>query len=239
VGRERISGTLIGLMALVKPQYAFICVWFAVRKKWGALWASLATGAAGLVVATEIFGWREQLKYIAVAREASRGYAYYPNLSINGFMNRLIFNGPNLTFDPASYAPPSLLVSAAGTVGLLALLCAALLFPRSSQARGGVLDFCAVALASTAASPMAWEHHYGILFPIFMASFALLKWRASRETAAAYLVTGNAWSVMNVFAGIPGVNALQSIPFFGVLLTLATLWRSQKANLNAGHDALE
>src|SRR5262249_58972314 len=30
-----------------------------------------------------------------------------------------------------------------------------------------VLDFCTMGLSATVASPIAWEHHYGILLPIF------------------------------------------------------------------------
>ena len=38
---------------------------------------------------------------------------------------------------------------------------------RQSKGEDRVVDFCGMAVSLTIASPIAWEHHYGILLPIF------------------------------------------------------------------------
>ena len=47
------------------------------------------------------------------------------------------------------------------------ILGVALVFRTPPDSRGGAVDFAAAALAGTMASPIAWEHHYGLLLPIF------------------------------------------------------------------------
>jgi hypothetical protein len=56
----------------------------------------------------------------------------------------------------------------AGTVATsLAILSTALLRRGKEGDPDRVFDFCTMALSVTMASPIAWEHHYGIIFPIF------------------------------------------------------------------------
>ena len=201
-GRETAAAVPIGLMILVKPQYAAIVIWFALRKRYGALAAALATAAAGFVSALAVFGWHEQMRYLDVIRYAgSRGHAYYPNLSFNGLANRLLFTEPSLVFNASSYAPYHPWVTAV-TLTTSALLLGAALYPRAWDRRGGMADFCGIAIAATAASPIAWEHHYGILFPIFLVMASMAANRTEIAIlAVAYALVADAWSPLNALAG--------------------------------------
>jgi len=224
-GGEIFAGALIGLMILIKPHYALISVWFVLRKRFRAFWSTVIVVGTGLAVGFVVFGWREQMRYLEVVKEASRGYAYYPNLSMNGLMNRLLFNGSNLSFDATTYAPYHPVVYMATTAAAILLLAAAFFYPRDPKVRGGVADLCAMTVATTAASPMAWEHHYGVLFPAFAVLAATVTRR--REvvwTICAYALVSNSWTFLNVFADTPVLNLLQSVSFIGVLVSLFVFW---------------
>jgi alpha-1,2-mannosyltransferase len=58
-------------------------------------------------------------------------------------------------------------------ISSVALLALALWPPRETAARGGVIDFCLMGLAATMASPIAWEQHYGVALPIFVAAYRI------------------------------------------------------------------
>ncbi len=233
------SGALFGLMCLIKPQYGLILLWFALRKRFSAFVAGTAVLVTGTAAGTAIFGWREQFEYLNVLRYiAQRGESYWPNESFNGLLNHLFFNGANLQWPAHSFAPYSPFIYAATAISSACLIGCALLFPFARRARGGVLDFCVMAITATVASPVAWEHHYGILLPIFAYLAGVLT--ATRHRMAllvAYVLTSHSWSPMNVFAHVPVLNALQSLRFFGVLFLLYFLYRNgRRAELAAAED---
>jgi hypothetical protein len=98
------------------------------------------------------------------------GEAFYPNQSMNGLLNRLLFNGSALQFDPSSLAPFHPWVYAGTCLSFIVLVLTALVAPSSVGERGGTVDFCVVALSITLAPSIAWEHHYGVLLPIYAAA---------------------------------------------------------------------
>ena len=51
----------------------------------------------------------------------------------------------------------------------LPMLIGMALFWNFRKQQANVADFCLAALSFTMASPIAWEHHYGILLPILAA----------------------------------------------------------------------
>lgn len=50
----------------------------------------------------------------------------------------------------------------------IAILLIGLIKAKEQPAEARSADFLLMGLAATLASPIAWEHHYGILFPIFV-----------------------------------------------------------------------
>jgi hypothetical protein len=99
----------------------------------------------------------------------------------------------------------------------------------SSCEKGGVVDFCVIAVTSTLASPVAWEHHYGILLPIF-AYFLPVLWaerslgrRTLGWVVLAYVLCSNFFAASTALASIPVVNVGQSYLFFGALMVWLAL----------------
>jgi alpha-1,2-mannosyltransferase len=210
---------------MIKPQLGLFVLWAALRRKTallGAFVLVLGLGAAATALwlgLTPFVGYLDVLRYIA-----QRGETFYPNQSVNGFMNRLVENGSSVDFGDSMPEPNSIV---AMTTGLSSLLFLALALIPARRRVADAQDFALMGLVATLASPIAWEHHYGLLLP----AFALLarSWlegglRGSRLwlTAAAWTLTANSWEAANAFAGTP-LRFLQSTLLAGVLGLALTL----------------
>jgi alpha-1,2-mannosyltransferase len=224
------SGATLALICLIKPQFALIALWALVRRQWQFLGAFAAAGAAGVLLSLATFGLTSHLDYVRVlAFISERGEAFYANQTFNGLLNRLLFNGPNVEWQETAYAPQNLFVEAGVIVWGVGLMAAAL-WPPHPRLRGGLLDLAIVSLTVTVVSPIAWEHHYGILLPLLGATTAgmlgaLPFGRATGPVlAAAFVLAGQYFQPLQRLAGTSW-NVLQSYVLFGALLLLA-LWHA-------------
>lgn len=226
--RQKTAGLLIGVCCAVKPQWGIVLLWGAVRREWAmtAVGAGVAAGLA--LVAGCLYGFAPWIEYLSVLSFMSRrGEGYHPNQSINGLMNRILFNGNNVKwadtwpdFHPVVYA-----VTLGAAILVLGM---ALMFRR--RYRPGVLDLALVILSMTMASPIAWEHHYGILLPIvaLLAPVAVAERSLGRYTvvylAVAFVVAGQRLDLTNRLADTR-LNVVQSYLFFAAAMVLVLLYR--------------
>ncbi len=228
VGKEREAGVVAAVLAFVKPQFVLLLVWMAVRKKWGAMWAFVACSAVLVGVSVMVFGWQNNLDYVGVLAGLShKAQSHFGNQSMFGTINRMIFNGENLGYTPYVYTPYIAWVYRVTVATSLVLVGGVLVFPWG-RLRGSVADMAAMGVASVAASPMAWEHHYGIVCAIFVWTwFAYGRWQKTPPWAlgVAFVLTMNFWSATNLLAGYRGWNGLQSYMYFGALLLMVVLMR--------------
>lgn len=227
--RFTAAGALFGLMCLVKPQYTLFLLWFALRKKFGALVSASIVLGAGWVVAGMTFGWKDQLAYLDVLRYISRrGESYWLNESLNGLLNHLLFNGTIRAWVPDAFAPYNPFIYLSTTLFSVGLVALALFYRREPGERGGLLDLAAMAITATVASPIAWQHHYSILLPLFAYFAATLREPGQRRyLAVAFVLIANSWSPLAIFANMPVLNALLSLRFFAALVLLLVLYRIQ------------
>lgn len=235
--RKRLSGALAGAVCLIKPQYALVAGWGLLRREWGFATGALAVLGCGLGWSLASFGLAPHLEYLGVLRFiAERGESFYPNQSVNGLLNRALGNGLNLEWMEA--LPPPHPAVRAGTWLSSAALLAWALRPRRGAGRepAAAADLAMMGLACTAASPIAWEHHYGLLLPIFallapaLAADAVLGRATPALLALAYLLTSHTLRITDRLADTP-LNPLQSYILAGGLLALLLLdrLRSRKA----------
>ena len=224
------SGLLIGIISLIKPHYGLFLVWAALRREARFAGACAATILVGLAASVAVYGLANHLDYVRVLSFLSQhGEAYYPNQSVNGLLNRVMS-----IFDPQSYVnldlpagqfPPFTAWIWAGTVASsLLLLLFALVVPLRWQRREPVLDLCLMAIACTMASPIAWEHHYGVALPVFAVLLAACLDNRLRLALAAtcYVLMSTFVSAANLLAGT-ALNVFQSTLFAGALILLAVL----------------
>jgi hypothetical protein len=229
--RDRPAGVMMALLAMVKPQYGLLLLWAALRGRWKALGAGAVALGVGGAVSSAVFGVRNNLDYLGVMAGLSRkAQTHYANQSIFGLLNRAIFNGENLPYHPYVYPPYVPWIYAVTLATTAALVVLALAYPWRERA-GGMADLSAIAVVSVIATPMAWEHHYGVMLPIFVWLWFGLYRRGAGSAlalAVAWVLIADFLSPLNYFAAIPVANLLQSYMYFGALLLLGLLLRTPR-----------
>ncbi|HET7836617.1 MAG TPA: glycosyltransferase family 87 protein [Variovorax sp.] len=234
-GRPVAAGVLIALCACVKPQWAFFVVWALLRRDWRFAAAAVVTGAAVLAVALVAYGFDNVAGYLPVLSFLGRhGESYFINQSVNGLMHRLLFNGINLEGRGLVWSgtdiPPYHPIVHMATLATSTLMLGIALFWRLRK-RPTLIDMSLVMLSLTIASPVAWEHHYGVLFPIFAVMFpAAMRARPfGRWTPPlfwlGFMLTSQSFVTLTNLLADTRLNVLQSYIFFGGLLVLAMLYR--------------
>jgi alpha-1,2-mannosyltransferase len=168
--RRMLAGVCIGLACAIKPQFILFLIW-------GLLWREVAFGAGIFSAFAPIaaisllrYGLHNNLEYLNVlAFLGQHGESFFPNNSVNGILNSYFLESTNLRWDASTLTPynpivyAGTLASSAVTLGLIVFL------PLLGRCRQpGIADFCAAAICTVAGSPIAWEHHYGILLPAYV-----------------------------------------------------------------------
>ena len=234
LGRPALSGALLGACCLVKPQYGVLLIWSLLRRNGRfTLGYALVLGIGG-VAAIARFGLMNHLRYLEVLRTISRqGEVYWANQSINGLFNRFLENGDPVRWSPNAFAPFHPLISAITLISSIMILAIALL-PWVSRRlpMDRTIDLMTILAASTMASPVAWEHHYGVYLPIFagLLPIILQSWPLGRLTtpvfASSYLAMANVFNrpevlFQNRWLGLAGSHLfLGALMVFGLLLAI-------------------
>jgi len=236
LGWKASSGVLIGLVCLVKPHYALFVLWAALRREWQFTVACVAMSAIGLAASIATFGWADNVDYLRVFWFISqRGEVFYPNQSFNGLLNRImtLFDPDSyysLRFNDNTFLPFNAWIYAGTLITSFGILSTALFRRRTEGDPDRTVDFCTMALSLTIASPIAWEHHYGILLPVFAVLFTSLLASRTRLAlmAGSYVLISNFFPVANMLA--PTVlNVAQSYLFFAALVVLILLHKARSA----------
>jgi alpha-1,2-mannosyltransferase len=229
-GRKVPSGVLLGLMALVKPHYGLFVLWALLRREWRFATALAATALVGVLGSILAYGFANHLDYLRVLSFlAERGETFYPNQSVNGLLNRVMaLIDPSawnsLNFNDNAFPPFSPLVYGGTLVASIVLLSAALLRRGSEGDPDRSFDFCTMALSITIASPIAWEHHYGTIFPVLAVLLASVVGNRVRLIllVVSYVLVSNLIAAANLLA--PTVfNVAQSYLLAGALIALVLL----------------
>lgn len=223
------SGALVGLCCLLKPHYVLFVVWGVLRGRWRWLVGLLTAFGAGSLLALAVYGMAPHRQYMDFLSQIAKvGEVYWSNQSLNGLLNRLFETGDPALWDPSvfpGYHPVVRWGTQAGSAVVLLLALA-----RRRQVRDEGLDFGAMLAALTLASPIAWEHHYGGLLPVF----ALLLGRHANagESRGAWVALGLSWVLMSNavvrpdwLLALPAGQWLMNHLWFGALLLFGLLLR--------------
>ena len=152
---------------------------------------------------------------------------------MNGLLNRMLFNGNNLTWDAHSFAPYDQWVYLGTTLSSFFFVASALFWKRYRHQQAQLTDLSIAALSFTMASPVAWTHHYGIMLPIFALTLpATLAARLGASglalLAGSYVLSSNYFQLTNDLGGT-WLNLVQSYLFFGAVLLMICLYRLRNA----------
>jgi hypothetical protein len=228
--RDDLAGVAIGFACLIKPAYLLIALWALVRRRWSLLATMTGVILIGMTAALVAYGVADNLNYLsALSLISKRGETFFANQSFNGFLNRLMGNGDSLKFDRTSFAAFNPIVYGGTLVVFLLLVGIGLWLPRRSQRSGSTLDLGAFVVTLTITSPVAWEHHYGVVLPIFavvapiaLTSRPLGAWTAP-TLATSYALISQSLLWTNRFAGT-ALGVFQSYMLIGAALLLVTMY---------------
>jgi hypothetical protein len=226
---ESGAGVAIAVASLIKPHFALLFLWGAMRRRWRFVTAGLVALVAGTLAAIAVFGLAEHWDYVRVLGHiGTRGEALYANQTVNGLLNRLVQPDAHRGWDFHSYPPPHPVVMAGTLASSALLLVVAFWGPRRLGFAGSALDLAVVWLTVTIASPIAWDHHYGGLPPILVlgagAAWATGPPWTAYALAAATVITGILWEPL-IDVESPPWNVVQSYVLAGSLVTLVVLYR--------------
>ena len=234
-GAPGLAGALAALPCLVKPQYGLLLVWAASRRRWRFAAAFTAVLGVASVLSLARFGWRNHVDYLRMlAYIARHGESFYANNSANGLFQRLLFNGENLSWQEATYPPfnPYVYVGTIVTSAVLVFFC--LIWRRREHRAASGVDLMIALLTAVMASPVAWQHHYGIVLPMYASVAPALSRRrvlggaTMSVLAASYVLVANFLGVTNLVAGTRW-NVVQSYLLAGVAMLLIALYRLRTA----------
>ena len=230
-GCRATPGVLVGLTCLLKPQASLFLLWGLLRKQWSFAASFCAVVAIGLAISVALFGWHNHVAYLQVIHFLSqRGDSLASNQSWNGLAHRLLRVGNARFALPTSpYPPYNAIIYWSTLVSSALLVIAAWVVPRVQNAAGGTWDFLLFAMATVMASPIAWEHHYGVFFLAFLA-WMPVAFRSKGHFAALLAVY---WLMASTLAPLSGLmltrwNFLLSHVYWGGLaIFFCTLLRKQ------------
>jgi hypothetical protein len=228
-GAKGTAGAMLALAATTKPQLGIFLLWAVLWREWQFLKGFLVAGLPVGIISLLLFGVHNHIGYLEVLSFLSKhGEAYFANQSVNGLVHRALGNGINLRSDNALFAPVDARVIAATYVTSLIFL--AIAFAPALKARprrAGIVDLAIMSLCATVASPIAWEHHYGVLLPLAGIALVLLCRSAAHRAAlvvltVSWVLTTNYLPAANYLSDT-WLNFLQSYLFFAALLLLGVL----------------
>jgi alpha-1,2-mannosyltransferase len=141
-------------------------------------------------------------------------------------MNRLLETGPNLFWQGNTFPTYHPVVYAMTVITSTIMVACSLVLPLRWRTGGSNADFSILLLTCTMASPIAWEHHYGVLVPIIILMFARLDRFHRMERVAlgiSFLLIAAEHNWTNHFA-YGWHSILQSYLFIGALCIMILLY---------------
>jgi alpha-1,2-mannosyltransferase len=233
-GHRWMFGLLVGIAALIKPHMALLLVWASMAGGWASVASGAVVIAFGLSASILAYGFENHIDYLKVLSFlGERGEAFYPNQSVNGLLNRsMSLYSPeefrNISAGEGPFPPYSSLVSWGTLLSSAAMLLAAMAFTLKSRDRTATL--CVMLAAVTMASPVAWEHHYGVLLPAFaiLAPRVVSSQPAILALVAAYLLLATYLDSAKLLASTM-INFLQTYMLVGGLIVcLISFWAAAR-----------
>ncbi len=219
------SGILIGLGCWLKPQMALFLLWGLLRRQWGFAVSLASMLAIGMILSLTIFGAHNTAEYLVVLRYLGRhGDALFTNQSLNGLLHRQMHVGSPVTWF-YGYPPYNLTIYLATLISSGVLLIAALVAPVLRRIASTTTDFLLFAMATVMASPIAWEHHYGIFFLVFLLwmPIAFQRWPVFFALLGIYLLMTDNWAPVTQWMYTPWTFLISHIYFGGLLLFAWTM----------------
>lgn len=239
-GYRKAPAILIGLTCWIKPQMALFLIWGLLRRQWSFAISLASMLVLGLAISLAVFGVHNTSEYLVVLHYLSRrGDALSTNQSLNGLLHRVMHIGSPVTW-VYGYPPYNRTIYLSTVISSVFLLIAALAIPAVRRITATTTDFLLFAMATTMASPIAWEHHYGIFFLVFLLWMprAFHSWRVFLCLLPIYLLMTDMWAPLTPLMYTRWTFLLSHVFFGGLLLFGWTLFSGDSLALNQPDRAI-
>jgi alpha-1,2-mannosyltransferase len=233
--KYKLSGALFGFCVAFKPQWVLIFIWAALRKQWSMLCSGLILVFMIFILAIYKYGFNNFIDYIEVLSYLGKvGESYYFNQSVNGLVNRALMNGINTVYNQSNSIPPYNSIVHIATFATSAIMIVFAMLWRVKK-QPNIIDLAIITLTLTMASPVAWNHHYAVLIPIFAILFSSVirfkhfgRWSIP-SIFIIWMLTSQSYEGITNQLSATHWNFLQSLLFFGGLITLVILYKISKS----------
>lgn len=229
---------LIGLTCWLKPQMSLFLLWGLLRRQWSFAISLCITLLAGLCLSLAVFGWHNTVEYSHLLTYLSRhGDALASNQSLNGLLHRVMHIGSPVTWI-YGYPPYNRTIYLATLFSSAAILLLALAIPVLRHSARTTADFLFFAMATVMASPIAWEHHYGVFFLTFLLwiPLACKRWKLFFILLAIYLLMTDTWAPLTPLMFTWWSFLISHVYFGGLALFLWTLFEFPSGNRIASNS---
>ena len=229
-GGRIIPAILIGLTCWLKPQMGLFLLWALLRRQWSFALSLCITLLAGLMLSLGVFGWHNTVEYAHLLTYLSRhGDALATNQSLNGLLHRVMHVGSPVTWI-YGYPPYNRTIYLATLFSSSITMALALVVPALRHITASTTDFLLFAMATTMASPIAWEHHYGVFFLVFLLWMpeAFRNWKVFFALLAVYLLMTDTWAPLTPLMFTRWSFLISHVYFGGMILFLWTLFGARR-----------
>jgi hypothetical protein len=162
-GRDVLAGALLGLAVLIKLFPALLLLYLVWRRRWRALGAAAAVGAAGLALTLATIGLDNLLVYreTIVPANLATFRSELHNVSLSAAFGRVFVGSEYIA--PLVYAPALADLLTAACVGALALLLADTIRRLRASDEGDTLAVALLCAALPVLTPTSWSHSFVLL----------------------------------------------------------------------------
>lgn len=230
-GSRVAPGILLGLTCWLKPVMMLFLLWGLLRRQWSFAVSLGSMLLLGLTVSVAVFGWHNTMEYQAVVHFLGRhGDALFTNDSLNGLLHRQMHVGSPVTWI-YGYPPFNRPIYLATLFSSAFLVGAALVIPHLRRMAATTVDFLLFAMAAVMASPIAWEHHYGVFFLVFLLWMpqAFRRWPVFLGLLAIYFLMTDTWAPLSLLMYSPWTFLISHVYFGGLALFVWTLFGNAEA----------
>jgi hypothetical protein len=164
------AGIVLGLASTIKPQLGLLLVWGLLWREWKFVGGFIVGFAPSAATAVALYGIHNNVSYLDVLSFLARhGENYFANNSINGILNWYFSGMDSLRWDGENFPPYNKLVHFGTMASSVAFVLPVFIPPLVNRTQKASLTYLgAAAICTVISSPVAWDHHYGILLPLYL-----------------------------------------------------------------------
>ncbi len=249
-GARKMAGAVIGFAALIKVQPAFLIIWLAWKREWGAFLSSILTIVILILIPAVHFGLQPNFDYLGVIREmaygsstwSDQGAAFYVDAGNIGFpalVYRLFSTNPR-TIPWLSLGPVPYVLCVLWAISILGICLACCRIQRRDE--DPEMEMTTWILGMLLIPSLFWDHYLVLALPCWFTLLSRIAQSGVGEggmclVAASWVVAGWKWKYFwpseSLLHG-PGLLYLNAPLPAVLILFLLCAWMARDSRMRPG-----